>query len=90
LRTAKVVIEIVFRKNRVPKQVLEEAVLHFSEMKDQFISRFMGLGADVDCRVFFESYSGAPSVSLLDSVNESRLIRIFTGGRKKHAEKKDS
>jgi hypothetical protein len=90
LRTAKVVIEIVFRKNRVPKQVLEEAVLHFSEMKDQFISHFMGLGVDVDCRVFFESYSGAPSVSLLDSVNESRLMRIFTGGRKSNVDNKKS
>jgi hypothetical protein len=45
---------------------------------------------DVDCRVFFESYSGAPSVSLLDSVNESRLMRIFTGGRKSNVDNKKS
>lgn len=82
MRTAKVVIEIIFKKNRVPKHVLEDAVMKFSDMKDDFIGRFIDIDADVDCRVYFETYTGIPRVSIIDLVNDSRILRKITGGRK--------
>lgn len=88
MRTAKVVIEIIFKKNRVPKQVLEDAVMKFSDMKDDFIGRFMDIDADVDCRVFFETYSGTPKISIVDLMNDSRILRKITGGRKNVREKR--
>jgi len=83
MRTAKVVIEIIFKKNRVPKQILEDAVMKFSDMKDEFISRFIDIDADVDCRVYFETYTGVPKVSIIDLMNDSNLLRKIIGGRKR-------
>jgi hypothetical protein len=81
VRTAKIVIEIIFKKSNVPKERLEEAVMRLGDRKGEFLSEFADLDADMDCRVFFERYGMSHRISLIDTVNDSRILRRLTGGK---------
>ena len=74
MRTAKIVIELEFHIERVPKQVLEEMVMHFSGRETELCKPFLKYDPSLSCRVFYEDFAGKPQINLLE---------MFKIGRKK-------
>ena len=74
MKTAKVVIEISLR-TRVPKKVLEQMVMHFSEKKAEMLASFKKHDDAMSCRVYYEDYSGIPQISFVDILKRRRNKR---------------
>jgi len=83
MKTARVVIEFIFEKKRVPKKVLEAMVMHFADMKDELIAPFTKYDENLSGRVFYDDFAGTPQVSVLDAMSRPKFLRYLRLGRKK-------
>jgi hypothetical protein len=83
VKTAKVVVELVFSGRRIPKQVLEQMVMEFSERGDELCAPYMKHDNTLSCHVYYEDFSGIPQVSVLDAIHRPDILGWFRLGRKK-------
>jgi hypothetical protein len=87
VKSAKVVIELVFRGKRIPKQVLEQMVMELHELGDELCAPYHKHGDELTCHVYYEDFSGIPQVSVLDAFHKPDILGWFRLGRKSHVGK---
>lgn len=84
--TAKVVIELRFTRDRMPKSFLESIVKDISKYKDQLIAQYKLTDPDAYVQVHYEDYT-VPEVRVIDLIPKPDFRRVFR--RKKHLKSPD-
>jgi hypothetical protein len=77
--TAKVIVEIQFSRERMPKTFLEGIIKDLGNRREEFISPYRLTDPDVKCKIFYEDYT-VPHVSVRDLLPIPNLINVLRRG----------
>lgn len=83
MKSAKVIIELIFSGGRVPKAVMEQMVMELADKGEELIKPYKRFDRTLSYRVHYEDYSGIPQVSMFDMIHKPDILSWFSLGRKK-------
>jgi hypothetical protein len=78
--TAKVVVEIQFSRERMPKTFLEGILKDLGRKREEFVKPFRLTDPDVKCRIYYEDFT-VPQVSVRDLIPRPDLMGVLRRGK---------
>jgi len=77
--TAKVIVEIQFSRERMPKTFLEGIIKDLGSKREEFIKSYRLTDPDVKCKIYYEDFT-VPQVSVKDLIPKPNLIGVLRRG----------
>jgi len=77
--TAKVIIEIQFSRERMPKVFLESIIRDMGRKRDELLKPYRLTDPDVRCKIFYEDYT-VPQVSTRDLIPRPNIMKVLRRG----------
>jgi len=74
--TAKVVVEIQFSRERMPKTFLEGIIKDLGNKREEFISPYRLTDPDVKCKIYYEDFT-VPQVSVRDLLPKPNIMNVL-------------
>lgn len=77
--TARVIVEIQFSRERMPKSFLDGIIKDFGNKREEFIKPFKLTDPDVKCKIYYEDFT-VPQISVRDLIPKPNLIGVLRRG----------
>jgi hypothetical protein len=77
--TARVIVEIQFSRDRMPKTFLEGIIKDLGNRREEFIQPFKLTDPDVKCKIYYEDFT-VPQVSVRDLIPRTNIMKVLRKG----------